>query len=253
MLPGVRIAGVISSILLGALPATSADATAARLPLVEAEGSEEIAPGKFLVAHRDLQDPNFSRTVVLVLRHDEQGTSGLIINRPTEVKISSLLPDVDDPGERRGIVYDGGPVSRDRVVMLLRSKAKVEESRRIFDDVHVSRSAELLRRLMQTNGARLHYRVYTGHAGWAPGQLAAEFERGDWHVRAADAEMVFDESPHEIWKMLLPRDPSRSAGLVRGELPPVVRIADLDARDERLRTAGERAAIPELLYGRMRD
>lgn len=253
MLSAVRTAGVISSILFGAVPAAPADAVAVRLPVAETENPEAIAPGKFLVADRDLPDPNFSRTVVLVLRHDEKGTSGLIINRPTDVKISKLLPGVDDPGERRGIVYNGGPVSRDRVVMLLRSEASLEESRRIFDDVHVSRSAQLLKRLMQTKGSSLHYRVYTGHAGWAPGQLAAELDRGDWHVRGADAEMVFDESPHEIWKMLLPRDPSQSAGLMGREVSPDRRIAGLGARGERFRPAGESAASPELLYGRKRD
>ena len=77
--------------------------------------AQSPAAGVFLVAGPDLRDPNFARTVVLIIEHGDNGTLGLIVNRPTESKLSDLLSDFEGLGERSDTLFEGGPVGLDRL------------------------------------------------------------------------------------------------------------------------------------------
>jgi putative transcriptional regulator len=165
----------------------------------------ELAKGRFLVASRDLRDPNFSKTVVLLLDYNEMGAMGLVINRPTELSIATALPDVEGLDDRKESVWVGGPVATQQMLMLVRSTDHPEGSDPVFDDVYVSGSRDLLGRLVEDGGDVAKFRVFAGHAGWMPMQLDAEVARGGWEVLPGDADMVFDDSPAEVWPDLSER------------------------------------------------
>jgi putative transcriptional regulator len=170
--------------------------------------SGPLAQGKFLVARPGMPDPNFSRTVVLLLSYGTKGTRGLIVNRPTEARLSMLAPKLEELADREDPVYRGGPVQPWEMSLLVRSPSRKEGAQHVFDDVFVSESPEVLRRLA-TAGPDAVFRVYAGYAGWAPGQLESEVARGDWHVVPGSADIVFAEpASEEVWRGLLPREGS---------------------------------------------
>ena len=176
--------------------------------------ASRLAAGKFLVAKRSLWDPNFSHTVVLLLEHGPQGAMGLVVNRPSEMKLSALLPEIE-LGERPDVLYQGGPVALGHVFVLIRSERELEEARHVFDDIYVSGSRGLLERLLGDGIPEERLRVYAGHAGWAPGQLEHEVARDDWLVVGASAETVFNQAPSEVWPRLIKRESEMLAALRR--------------------------------------
>lgn len=172
------------------------------------------AKGKFLVASRDLRDPNFLETVVLLIKYDSSGAIGVVINRPTKVRLSRLLPEIKGLQERTDTVYIGGPVARNQMLLLIRSGSQPEESLHVFEDIYVSSSRAVLQRMIDNGNAGGSFRFYAGYAGWASGQLDREVSRGDWHVLQADAETVFEKATPEIWPELIRRSEFQ---MVRGK------------------------------------
>lgn len=182
------------------------------------------ARGMFLIASRGLSDPNFSESVVLLLEYDDNGALGLIVNRPTHVTLTDLLPEVDELKERADVVYLGGPVSKNHIVLLMRSPQHPGQSGRVFADTYVSSSMETLKQIV-TDGAEVGaFHAYVGYSGWGPGQLDNELSRGDWHVTPADESMVFDRASEEIWPELIEKNSGR---WVRA---PAERLAVMSAR-----------------------
>ena len=169
-------------------------------------GSErDLAPGMFLVASRKLDDPNFRETVVLLIRYGPGGAAGLVINRPLNVMLSTALPDFKDSEHRNAALYLGGPVETNKMLLLVKSAKAPQESIPVFSDVYLSSSREELQRLNKSTNADDKFKIFVGYAGWAPRQLEAEQDRGDWHVLKADAETVFDKKFSEIWQELIHR------------------------------------------------
>jgi putative transcriptional regulator len=170
------------------------------------ENSSKLARGKFLVAARDLIDPNFVETVILLLAYDRKGAMGLIINRETGVTLSELLPELElGTGDQRDpAVFAGGPVSTNSLLLLVRSAQPIDSAEHVFENVYTSASRELLAELTTRPGLR-RYRAYVGYAGWGPGQLEREVETGSWRILPASADTVFDSSPEEVWQRLIRR------------------------------------------------
>lgn len=169
------------------------------------ERVRELAPGKFLIAARNLPDPNFGDSVVLLAQYGEEGAMGLIVNVRTEVPVSSVLGDVKGASGRSETVFFGGPVARNGVVALVRSGSGVTEGRRILDDVHLITTREPLEALLTSGAGGDELRVYVGYAGWGAGQLEDETLRGSWHVVSADADLVFDAEPASLWRRQINR------------------------------------------------
>jgi len=165
----------------------------------------KLEKGKLLVASRDLSDPNFSETVILLLAYGPNGTMGVIINRPSDVKLATVLPEIKQLRRRPDTIHLGGPVLTNHVLLLIRSSKAPGDSLLIFGDVYASSSVTTLRHALERQGPKDLLRAYAGHAGWAPGQLEAEIERGDWYVTGAETEMVFTKSPKQLWQTLMPR------------------------------------------------
>jgi putative transcriptional regulator len=161
----------------------------------------KLQPGSFLVASRKMRDPRFAKSVILIVRYEEKGALGLIVNQPTEVLLADLLPNVEKLKDRDDRVYLGGPVAKNGMMFLMRSDAAPADTQRIFADVYVSSSRERFNEVIVQDEAR--FRSYVGYAGWAPGQLESELRRHDWHVLPGKADAVFSEHPDGIWKTLI--------------------------------------------------
>jgi putative transcriptional regulator len=169
--------------------------------------SPSLTPEKgiFLVAKPGMADPRFQRSVVLVLAHSDKGTLGLIINRSTDVPLSRVLPDLQAPDAERHALFFGGPVGMDILIFLVRSGAPPEHARHVMTDVYFSVDRETLEQLLTKHKARSELRLYIGHSGWGPGQLAAEIARGDWLLTRADSATVFEKDLQTIWPQLIDR------------------------------------------------
>jgi putative transcriptional regulator len=165
----------------------------------------KLGKGKLLVADRKLLDPNFSQTVVLLMEYIPDGAMGVIINRPTKVKLSDILPDMTEMRKRPDTLYVGGPVGRNQMLMLVKTSTKPEGAIQVFDDVFLCPKLEVVQKLLADTKEGERFRIYAGYAGWAPRQLENELARGDWHIFQADADTVFDKPPSQIWPDLIKR------------------------------------------------
>jgi len=196
----VAVLGLIAAVIVGgASAAAAAPGSTARNPPA---GRSRSTQGRFLVATDSLQDPNFSRTVILMLSHEAGGAMGVIINRPSEVRLTEAVPALEDVREREDRLYFGGPVALNLMIVLLRSTREPAESRRVFEDVYVTGSLTALKAALARKGKAERVRAFVGHAGWAPGQLENEIARGDWRVVDADPGLIFDTPPRNVWPAL---------------------------------------------------
>jgi putative transcriptional regulator len=173
-------------------------------------------PGMLLVADRELADPNFARTVVLLIDYNEHGALGLIINRRTEFELGEILPESEGIDGDASLVFEGGPVERGGLLLLVRADVAPERTEHVFDDVYFGRDRGLLEWLLQGEH-RPRFRAYVGYAGWAAGQLDGEIERGGWHLVPAQADSVFSPRPGGLWQLLAPPDPAQSAQSIPDE------------------------------------
>jgi putative transcriptional regulator len=164
-----------------------------------------LAQGKFLVADRRIRDSLFSQAVILLASYSPNGAMGLIINHPTNVELSSVLPEIKGAKGRRDRVYVGGPVGMDEMFLLIRTGSKPEASLHVFGNVYMSMSRKILEGIVAKGQGGEDFHIYAGYAGWAAGQLEREVSRGDWHVLDADARTIFERKPAEIWPELINR------------------------------------------------
>jgi putative transcriptional regulator len=175
------------------------------LPPAAATAQEvrEPAPGMFLVATKQIQDPRFQRSVVLLLTVEPAGAVGLIINRPSGMKLSSLFRDMRRAGLKEDQLYFGGPVETRKAFVLLRGRTRSRDALPILQDVAVSTSEDVIRQALRRKRAGKDYRLFMGYAGWSAGQLDQEIRRGGWYVVPADAETVFHKDEQKVWRELL--------------------------------------------------
>ncbi|TYO97545.1 putative transcriptional regulator [Geothermobacter ehrlichii] len=158
------------------------------------------APGTLLVAGESMPDPRFRQTVILLLRHDEGGTLGLVLNRPSRLALGEAFPRLELFAQKTEPLWLGGPVSPGTAFVLVDDDALPAGGVRVVDGVRMTGVRTLVGWIGQGREPA-RYRVYAGHAGWAPGQLAGELKRGDWQVRPATRELVFAD-PAELWRRL---------------------------------------------------
>jgi putative transcriptional regulator len=178
---------------------------AAPVPVLYSDGDELPARGKFLVASGAIADQRFRETVILLLSYDVNGASGLIINRPTKVPLSEVLPNVPGLMTRPDVAYYGGPVQGHRMHVLIRSPEKPAQSENVFLNVYFSLSRQTFESMIEAHKPPKQIRVYAGYAGWLPGQLDREVSRGDWYIIDADADSIFETEASGIWIELIRR------------------------------------------------
>lgn len=158
---------------------------------------------QMLIATRQVRGPFFAESVVLLMQHDASGALGLILNRPTSARITELEPNPRSATSRNDRIYAGGPVEPRIVIYLVRTAEKPPESTTILQGIYATANPETLRLAMENEIPTQDFRAYAGYAGWAPGQLDAEIERGDWYLAPAAAEAIFDSSPGELWQKVV--------------------------------------------------
>ena len=163
------------------------------------------APGMFLVARRSLQDSNFSQSVVYLLEHDDRGTAGLIVNRPSRIRLSEAVAEIDAEAASGHALYFGGPVGISQITMLLRNEAASPLLTPVDGGVFVSANRQVLERLLAAGKPENELHFYLGHAGWAAGQLEFELLHKHWHLVAGDAEAIFASDIDSLWKRLIQR------------------------------------------------
>jgi len=163
----------------------------------------ESFAGKLLVADTSMPDPRFAQSVIYLVRHNEEGAFGLIINKPlTKLPLAKLLSQLDIEGTATGVeldLYFGGPV-QDELGFVLHSRdfAAAKGTMIVDDGFSVSGVRQVLRAISEKKGPEKA--LFTvGYAGWAPDQLEGELERGDWNVIDADEALVFDFPVPEKW------------------------------------------------------
>jgi putative transcriptional regulator len=160
------------------------------------------APGVFLVAKPNIDGGPFRQSVVLLLDHGSQGTLGVIVNRATEIPLSTVLDDLDADETGDPALNFGGPVALDGLLFLFQSEAPPDDGTSVMGDVYFSGERKVLEKLLKRKEDRDRLKLYLGHAGWAPGQLQGEIARGSWTLVPADAFTVFQKSPEAIWPEL---------------------------------------------------
>lgn len=174
--------------------------------------SDDLAIGRLLVASRDLGDPNFAKTVILLVHYNEdQGAVGLVVNKRTDVPISKVFHDLKEAGGRSDPVYIGGPVELNSVLALLKSANKPSGADKIFSDVYLISNKDLLARTLASRAEATVFHTYIGYAGWGAGQLEHEVELGAWHIMPADVETVFHSDPDSVWERLIHRTETQIA------------------------------------------
>ena len=167
-----------------------------------------LAPG-LLLAVPQLQDPNFSRAVVLMVEHDDNGSFGLIINHPIEVSAAELLESLELPwnGDSDEVIWSGGPVQPNSGWILHEPLASVPAdaqsvgaggTMQVSPELSLSTSPDTLRQLCESPPEKL--RLLLGYSGWGPGQLASEMARGSWLHADLDLDIVFDTPADDMWE-----------------------------------------------------
>jgi putative transcriptional regulator len=178
--------------------------------------TDDLAVGRFLVASRDLGDPNFAKTVILLVHYSEgQGAVGLVVNRATDVPISRVFQDLKEAKSRKDPVYVGGPVELNTVMALLKTASKPENSTRVFNDVFLISNRDLLKATLASGAESSVFHAYVGYAGWGAGQLEHEVDLGAWHIMPADAATVFHSDPDSVWPRLIGRTETQVARVPR--------------------------------------
>jgi putative transcriptional regulator len=152
-----------------------------------------------IVARAGLPDSYFSDSVVLVMNNLAPGPVGVIINRPTEIPVSRLFPDLKRLAQIHDKLYFGGPVDLESVWFLFQAATLPEHSIEACEGVYLSADRVLLRRLLGRDKPMDGLRVFLGHSGWAPGQLEAEIDHGDWTPKRADSDAIFKSQPEHPW------------------------------------------------------
>jgi putative transcriptional regulator len=166
--------------------------------------------GRLLVAMPTLYDPNFFRTVVLVLEHGDEGALGVVLNRPSETGVDEALPDWTSLTSHPQVVFVGGPVASATAIGLARAEtADVAEAwTPLFENLG---TVDLGRPPLDFPAPLQSLRVFAGHAGWSAGQLDGEVDSGGWFVLDAAPDDMFTAEPGGLWASVLRRQGGRLA------------------------------------------
>lgn len=164
-----------------------------------------------------LLDPNFKRSVVLLVHHDEEGTFGLVVNRPSDIPVEQLCSNLDIhwAGDTHEVLRWGGPVQPNTGWVLWDGAdlGSVEGTTSLGPDLAMAGSLDALQRVAASPPRLL--RMMLGYAGWGPHQLEDELADGAWLVAPACADVVFDVPADDMWEHVV-----RSLGIDPSTLVP---------------------------------
>jgi putative transcriptional regulator len=168
--------------------------------------------GYFLISETELVDPNFQRTVVLLINHNEEGAFGLVVNRPADLSLADVVEEFQNSPIGSIPTYFGGPVEQQYLFALhsgLPASATSEFAMTPTDGVTFEPVFQAMESYFRDEWPRIaedkrpHLTFYLGYAGWGPGQLEGELREKAWLVIPADPEIVFHPDPAEGWSAAL--------------------------------------------------
>jgi putative transcriptional regulator len=164
--------------------------------------------GQLLVAAPTIGDPRFAHTVILIVRHDQKGAFGIVINRPVgERSIATLLEAAgDDDSSVTGTiqVFAGGPVEPEIGFVLHSAEYRRAETVDVDGHVAMTASRQALRDIGHHQGPEKSL-FALGYAGWGPGQLETELARHDWFTAPEEPKLVFDDDRQNLWDEAMAR------------------------------------------------
>ena len=157
--------------------------------------------GRLLISEPFLPDPNFERTVVLLCEHNEEGSFGFVLNKPSILKVNEVM---EEMAELDSIVFVGGPVQQDTLHFIHRNTS-LENAVEIVENIYWGGAFEHLMLLLDTRQIDAKdIRFFLGYSGWGPGQLDAELDQGSWIVcDYVTDQLLFDTGPEVMWRKAL--------------------------------------------------
>lgn len=172
----------------------------------------EPATGSLLIAAPTMADPNFARTIVLLLDSSASGALGVVLNRPSELDVASVLEPWAELVVGPSVLFQGGPVETDSALAVASVAADDDPVgwRRVFGStglVDLDAPVEIMA------SAVSEVRIFAGYAGWGAGQLEAEIEEGAWYVVPAEPQDPFIDDPERLWSRVLRRQGGQLAML----------------------------------------
>jgi putative transcriptional regulator len=158
---------------------------------------------QLLIAMPSLEDPNFSRTVTYICEHGEHGAMGIVLNRPTNLRLADVLQhmEIDGASDAAGgqIVYLGGPVEEERGFVLHTPATQWDSTLAITAEISITTSRDILEAMARDRGPRRTL-VALGYAGWGAGQLEQEIQQNAWLSGPADSSILFELPAEERWE-----------------------------------------------------
>jgi putative transcriptional regulator len=168
--------------------------------------------GRLLIATPMLRDPNFDRTVVMLLDHNGDGALGVVLNRPSAMAVADPLPQWVDHVAEPAVVFVGGPVSPGSAICL--AQARDEVTRDGWQPLFAGLGTiDLSLGPSDLGGTIGDLRVFAGYAGWGPGQLEAEIDAGAWYVTRPRPGDALCAEPEALWRAVLRRQGGAIAAL----------------------------------------
>lgn len=157
--------------------------------------------GLFLISEPFLADSYFKRSVVLLSEHDDSGTLGFILNKPTDVNINDA---VEDFPEFKSLLYFGGPVETDTLFYIHTIGEKLEGAKKIVNGIYWGGNYDQLKLMIDTGQVQPNMiRFYAGYSGWDPSQLANEMKEKSWLVSECNERFTFYDDPKCLWSQVL--------------------------------------------------
>lgn len=177
--------------------------------------------GRLLIASPLIGDPNFDRSVILMIEHSDEGALGVVLNNPSDTAVAEMLPDWAPLATGPSVFFFGGPVSPESVIGLGRmapGTAPADEGTQFVVgnvttiDLHLTPDSSA--------GHIEQVRLFAGYSGWGPGQLDAELALDAWFVVDADDNDVFNTEPGELWSFVFARQPGPMSWLANYPIDP---------------------------------
>lgn len=157
--------------------------------------------GKILISEPLLSDNYFKRSVVLLAEHNEEGSFGIILNKPIDNKFNDIVADFPNYG---GQLYLGGPVSNSSLFFIHTLGDLIENSLEIMDGLYWGGDIESVRELMLLKKIDVNQiRFCVGYSGWGSEQLENELKRNSWLVSGLPPEILMNTSPDSLWEFAL--------------------------------------------------
>ncbi len=161
----------------------------------------KVKVGRLLIAEPFMQDPYFKRSVVLLTEHNQNGSFGLILNKPIPLYLNEAIENAPVFDSQLGL---GGPVQKETLHYLHRLGDRIPNSLEIMKGVFWGGDFDTIKKLMHSGEIKPgDIRLFVGYSGWAEGQLNSEMKSKSWIVARATTEILFSDSPESLWSDVL--------------------------------------------------